>query len=140
MATPVRRKGRERALQALFSLEAVEPADLATGLARFWESVEDEADGSVRAFAEENVRGVVAEREAIDDAIQAQSANWRLDRMARVDRNVLRIGTWELLRSATPGKVAINEAIEVAKAFGGEGSPAFVNGILDRIAREAGKL
>lgn len=140
MTSPVRRRGRERALQALFSLETVAAADLPVGLARFWDSVEDEADGTVRAFAEEIVRGVVAEREAIDEAIQAQSANWRLDRMARIDRNILRVGVWELLRTETPGKVAINEAIEIAKAYGGEGSPAFVNGILDRVARSAGKL
>ena len=140
MTSPVRRRGRERALQALFSLEAVAPSDLPTGLARFWDSIEEEADGFVRAFAEEIVRGVVTDREAIDDAIQAQSANWRLDRMARIDRNVLRIGTWELLRTDVPGKVAINEAIEIAKAFGGEGSPAFVNGILDRVAKVAGRI
>jgi N utilization substance protein B len=138
--SPVRRRGRERALQALFSLENADAAELPTGLARFWETVEDEADGAVRAFAEEIVRGVVADREALDGAIQAQSANWRLDRMARIDRNILRVGAWELLRTETPGKVAINEAIEVAKAYGGESSPAFVNGILDRVARAAGRL
>jgi N utilization substance protein B len=137
---PVRRRGRERALQALFSLEAVPVEELPGGLARFWETVEDEGDPVVRSFAEEIVRGVVGDREAIDGAIQTHSANWRLDRMARVDRNVLRLGAWELLRTDTPGKVAINEAVEIAKAYGGEGSPAFVNGILDRIARDAGKL
>ena len=137
---PVRRRGRERALQALFSLETIAVEELSTGLARFWETVEDDGDPTVRSFAEEIVRGVVVDREAIDGAIQAQSANWRLDRMARVDRNILRLGTWELLRTEIPGKVAINEAIEIAKAYGGEGSPAFVNGILDRIAKGAGKL
>lgn len=140
MVVPVRRRGRERALQALFSLETATADELPAGLTRFWESVEDEGEPGVRAFAEEIVRGVVADREAVDGAIQAQSANWRLERMARVDRNILRVATWELLRTEIPGKVAINEAVEIAKAYGGEGSPAFVNGLLDRIARSAGKL
>jgi N utilization substance protein B len=135
-----RRLGRERAVQALFSLESVAADELAPGLSRFWDSVEGEKDGAARSFAEELVRAVIGRRVEIDGAIQAQSANWRLERMARVDRNILRVATFEILDGRVPAKVAINGAIEVAKAYGSEASPAFVNGILDKVAKAAGKL
>ena len=73
----------------------------------------------------------------IDAILQRASKNWRLERMARVDRNVLRLATWELrFAPEVPAKVVINEAIEVARRFGAAESPAFVNGLLDRIAQE----
>ena len=81
------------------------------------------------------VRGVAEHRRQIDDAIEGVSSNWRLDRMARVDRNVLRLAAYELLhRPDVPVKVAINEAIELGKKYGSESSGAFINGVLDRIA------
>jgi len=135
-----RHLGRQRAIQALFSLENAAPADLDQGLLRFWGSVEDPTSEVATSFAEELVRGVIGKRSEIDEAIQAQSENWKVERMARVDRNVLRLGTFELLFTETPGRVVINEAIEVARTFGAEGSPAFVNGILDKVARVAGRL
>ncbi len=135
-----RRRARERAVQALFSLEAVEAGELGQLLPRIWETMDAEPDRSSLAFAEELVRGVVGERAALDEAIQAESPGWRVDRMAKVDRNILRVGAFELLRVGTPARVAINEAVEIAKTFGAEGSPAFVNGILDKVARTAGKL
>ena len=86
-------------------------------------------------MAEELVRGVAANRRSIDDAIEGASANWRLDRMAKVDRNVLRLAVYELRhRTDVPVKVVINEAIELAKKYGAEGSGAFVNGVLDQLA------
>jgi len=140
MSTQQRHVGRERAVQALFSLEQTRPADVAQGLEHFWASIEDETGRFAKEFAEELVRGVSEHRDELDAAIQAQSENWRVERMARIDRNVLRVGAFELLHSDTPARVVINEAVEVARTFGGETSPAFVNGILDKLARAQGKL
>jgi N utilization substance protein B len=133
MAHPKRTKARERAVQALYQLD-VAASDLDEALARFWRSFEP-VEREVREQAEELVRGVAAHRHAIDEAIEAASANWRLDRMAKVDRNVLRLAVHELLhRPDVPVKVVINEAIELGKKYGSESSGAFVNGVLDRIA------
>jgi len=128
----VRREGRELALQALYSLE-LNPTNSKIMLQRFWENFQESA--AIREFAGELVEGVVANREVIQKRIKAQSKNWSLSRMAKVDLNILRIGVYELLfRSDIPKNVTINEAIEVAKKFGTEESPAFINGILDEIA------
>jgi N utilization substance protein B len=90
----------------------------------------------VRVFAKELVAEVTAHLAEIDAAIARHARNWRLERMAAVDRNVLRLAAYEILHGATPPAVAIDEAVELARRFGGERSPAFVNGILDAIARE----
>ena len=102
-------------------------------LSRFWRSFEP-VEKEVMALAEAIVRGVAAHRREIDDQIEQVSTHWRLDRMAKVDRNVLRLATYELLRTDVPVKVAINEAIELGKKFGSESSGAFVNGVLDKVA------
>lgn len=88
-----------------------------------------------RAFALDRVEGVERHREALDAAIRQVSTNWRMERMAVLDRNVLRLGAFEILYRAddVPRKVAINEAVELAKMFGARESGAFVNGILDRL-------
>ena len=133
MAAGKRTKARERALQALYQID-VASTDLEEALARFWRSFEP-VEREVRETAEALVRGVAAHRRQIDDAIEAVSVNWRLDRMAKVDRNVLRLAVHELLhRPDVPVKVVIDEAIELGKKFGSESSGAFVNGVLDRIA------
>ena len=88
-------------------------------------------------FARTLVAGVRRYREQIDLLIQQTADNWSLERMAPTDRNVLRLGAYEILYSDTPDKVAINEAIELAKRFGGTESPKFVNGILDRLMHNA---
>jgi transcription antitermination protein NusB len=130
--TARRTKARERALQALYQIDvAAEGIDEA--LAAFWKSFEP-VESEVRALAETMVRGVAEHRRQVDDAIEDASSNWRLDRMARVDRNVLRLAVYELLRTDVPVKVAINEAIELGKKFGSESSGAFVNGVLDKVA------
>ena len=130
--TARRTKARERALQALYQIDvAAEGIDDA--LARFWKSFEP-VEREVMALAEELVRGVARHRREIDDAIEGVSQNWRLDRMAKVDRNVLRLAVYELLRTDVPVKVAINEAIELGKKYGSESSGAFVNGVLDKVA------
>jgi N utilization substance protein B len=88
-----------------------------------------------RVFAKELVTGVTAEKPGLDAQIARHAQRWRISRMAAVDRNVLRLGAFELLHSDAPSAVVIDEAVELARRFGGERSPGFVNGILDAIAR-----
>ncbi|MBI1922396.1 MAG: transcription antitermination factor NusB [Geobacter sp.] len=127
----LRRKARELALQALYAIE-IEPAGIKKSES-FWEAFEAEAH--VLAFARELVQGVIANREELDRVIAEKSRNWSLSRMAKIDLNILRLAAYELLhRPDIPKNVTINEAIEIAKIFGTEDSPAFVNGILDEIA------
>jgi N utilization substance protein B len=134
-----RRRARECALQILYSQDALGAAGLDAAIADFWRGFDDERDPAVKSFAETLVRGATLHRDEIDAAIQKASKNWRLERMARVDRNILRLATYELKwQPDVPAKVVINEAIEVAKRFGTAESPAFVNGLLDRIAQELG--
>jgi transcription antitermination protein NusB len=136
-----RRNAREIALQVLYQLD-VQDAALSDeqGLALFWKHfAEVEHDASDRVFADELVHGVRSHLAEIDAAITSASKNWRLERMARVDRNLLRLAVYEIKFSRdVPAKVAINEAIEIAKRYGTAESPAFVNGILDRCLEEAG--
>jgi N utilization substance protein B len=135
---------REAALMVLFGVEAPDDKGLSIDeqLAHFWRGVAGDAeldpDLESRTYAETIVRGVVAEKPALDAAIKKASANWRLERMSRVDRNVLRLGTWELAHDV-PRAVAIDEAVELGKRFGTEDSGAFVNGVLERIATNLGK-
>jgi len=127
-----RTRARERALQALYQIDvAAEGIDDALG--RFWKSFEP-AEREVMDLADALVWGVARHRAAVDEAIERVSTHWRLDRMAKVDRNVLRLAVYELLETEVPPKVAINEAIELGKKFGSESSGAFVNGVLDKIA------
>ncbi len=132
---PARRtKARERALQALYQIDvAAEGIDDALG--RFWRSFEP-VEREVMSLAEALVRGVALHRRVIDDTIERVSTNWRLDRMAKVDRNVLRMAVYELLETDVPLKVVINEAIELGKKYGSESSGAFVNGVLDKVAAD----
>lgn len=127
-----RREGREFALQVLYSLD-VNPLSIGTALALFWE--EQRAPKGIREFAEILVMGVADHRAQIDGMIEQKSKNWSLGRMSKVDINILRLSVYELLYCTDiPVNVTINEAIEIAKKFGTEESPAFVNGILDEIA------
>ena len=132
-----RRSGREAALQMLFALEA-SGATAEETIALFWRNFEGDPEG--REYADAIVRGVDAARADLDARITTKSKNWRLERMTRLDRNLLRLGTWELLHSSeVPRAVVLDEAVELAKEFGSEKSPAFVNGVLAAIADEAGK-
>jgi transcription antitermination protein NusB len=125
----LRREGRELALQTLYALD-LNPVASNDSLRQLRENAQ--VPSTARNFAEELVKGVAANREVIDGKIVAQSKNWTITRISRVDLNILRIAIYELLfRSDIPKNVTINEAIEVAKKFGTEESPAFVNGILD---------
>jgi transcription antitermination protein NusB len=135
-----RRTGRERALQALYQLEMT-AATATEALEAAWSASEEGGvDPEAQRFAQELVRGVVEHREDIDRLIEQHSHNWRLDRMSRIDRNVLRLGIFELkYRPDIPKRVSLNEAIELGKNFGTEESSAFINGLLDRIALALGK-
>jgi N utilization substance protein B len=128
---------REAALQLLFGIEASgNTADQA--IYDYWREMPGDAEG--RDYANEIVRGVCADQEAADTLIRAASTNWRIERMTRVDRNLLRMGAWELRSHAeTPRAVIIDEAVELAKRYGAEDSGAFVNGILERIANDIGR-
>lgn len=132
-----RRRGREAALQILFSVDlaggAYDPA-----IRDHFEFLASSAEG--REFAQILVRGVAEHAAQIDDMIRKVSEHWRLERMPRVDRNILRLSAYELMfMPDVPRRVTLNEAIELAKRYAGEGSPGFVNGVLDRIATEVGK-
>jgi N utilization substance protein B len=140
--TGTRRRGRELALQALYQLD-VTGGDVQTGAGDLWRHFgEDEQPAHIeesRAFAAELVEGVVAMRPRLDELITASAAHWRLDRLSQIDRNILRLGAYEIVgRIDVPASVAIDEAIEIAKRFGSEDSPTFVNGVLDHIATVAG--
>ncbi len=127
-----RREGRELALQALYSLD-LNPMETRESLRLLREN--SRVAAAVRGFAEELVAGVMEHRAALDEKIGGQSTNWSISRITRVDLNILRIAVYELLfRTDIPKSVTMNEAIEVAKKFGTEESPAFINGILDVIA------
>jgi N utilization substance protein B len=134
-----RRKAREYALQLLFQLDIRKEKPSVTLFKRFW--ADEDPDEEVRAFAEEIVKGTFKHIRTINSQVLASAKNWNLDRMAVIDRNVLRLATYEILyRIDIPPSVTINEAIELAKKYGTDESGAFVNGILDSIARVAGKV
>jgi N utilization substance protein B len=129
----LRRESRELALQILYALDANPTVGIRETLQTFREEQTDVLS-RVREFAEGLVQGVQEHRTVIDEAIKARSKNWTLVRMPRVDLNVMRMATYELMfRGDIPKKVSINEAIEIARKFGDKESPAFVNGILDEI-------
>lgn len=130
----VRREARELALQLLYALD-LNPVDMEEGLRLSREN--SRAAEGVRLFAEELVAGVMANRVELDKKIAEKSKNWAISRMAKVDLNILRLALFELMfRNDIPRNVTINEAIEVAKKFGSEESPAFINGMLDEMAAD----
>jgi N utilization substance protein B len=127
-----RRRGRELALQALYQadLSGDEPGG---AVEEFWRHCD--AAPEACAFGRELAAGVLAERRRIDALIAESSEHWRLGRLPHVDLNILRVATWELLcRSDVPRSIVIDEAVEIAKRFGGADSATFVNGVLDHIA------
>jgi transcription antitermination protein NusB len=126
------RSGREAGLQLLFQCEVsnTEPGRAAELFFRHFE-----ADAEGQHYARALLTGTLRECATIDDIIRQASANWRLERMSRVDRNLLRMATYELMHAPdVPRAVILDEAIELAKSFGTEESPSFVNGVLNRIA------
>ncbi len=134
-----RTKARQLALQILYQIDITHDNSSAS-MDNFWHSQIQEVDSTVKEFALELVRGIQEYREIIDKKISQYAKNWELQRMAVVDRNILRQACFELLyRPDIPPKVAINEAIELAKRFSGIEAGKFVNGILDKIKKDIAK-
>lgn len=149
MMTGIRRRGREFALKAIYSLPD-QNLPIESIVENFWanfrfnddvlgEPIEDEKaslPSEVKKFADELILGVAEHVEDIDAAIDQYSTNWSLERMARVDLALLRMAAYELMyRHEVPGSVVINEAIEIGKRYGTSDTQAFVNGILDKISK-----
>ena len=144
-----RRRAREYALQALFQSDMAE-TEISRALNALWSGLLEDEDGSLGGrqadsseidFASSLATGVEQERNVLDRKIESCSTNWRMSRMPHVDRNILRMGAYELLfMEDVPAHVTINEAVELAKKYGTSESRGFVNGILDRLARESGVL
>lgn len=133
-----RRKAREYAFQFLFQFDFTGKKPGREELSEFWESKEEDAEG--REFIEAIVYGTIKHLSEIDAAVQKAAEHWVLQRMAAVDRNILRLATYELLyRRDIPSAVTINEAIEIAKRYSSTESASFINGILDSIAKGAEK-
>lgn len=131
-------RGRARALQLLYAWELTGETpveDVATGMARLMRP-----EPLVLDFAEALASRVVANVSAIDRLAAEAADNWRLSRIAVVERNILRLAIQELMDGSVPPKVAIDEAVQLAHWFGGAKAPGFVNGVLDRIARASGRL
>lgn len=134
-----RRKAREYALQMLFQLDFTARAYDKKDLEEFWSDKKEKSD--VKEFAVELVKGTLNNLEKIDAMIETVTENWLLKRMAAVDRNILRFAAYEILfRKDIPSAVTINEALEIAKKYSTTEAAAFLNGVLDRLAREAGKV
>ncbi|MEO8457257.1 MAG: transcription antitermination factor NusB [Chloroflexota bacterium] len=127
-----RHKGRTLAMQALFQLDVVghEPEH---SLDQLLEGFETSTE--TRAFASELVKGVLANRERIDEVLKETAPAFPIDQLAVVDRNILRLAIYEILiDNNVPMRAAINEAIELAKEYGGENSPKFINGVLGSVS------
>lgn len=141
MVAGVRRRGRWYALQVLYALDVgdgIDPEAASGAVDDYAGEFELELDDRSVQFARELVTGTVERLPELDDIVQSASRNWRVSRMARVDRNILRIAAYELRHAPeVPIKVVINEAVELAKRFGAADAPAFVNGLLDRVAQNA---
>ena len=132
-----RRSSRELALKFLYQSE-LNKGNIDEQMKLFLKR--NSSQEEVETFMLELVKSTLKQINEIDEIIQKFSDNWVLDRMTVIDRNILRMGTCELLFSfSTPPKVAINEAVDIAKKYGNEDSPEFINGILDKIYKEIGQ-
>jgi len=141
VSRPSRRQAREAALQLLYQVDLTgDSGD--KSFEAYWDSwAEADKDERTREFAEHLVRFVLTDGKRIDEAIDAAAKNWDLERFSRVDLNLLRLGVAELLGSPeVPPPVVINEAVEIAHRFSDEKAAAFINGVLDRVARDAGLI
>lgn len=129
----MRRQSREIALQILFQTEYAPQISFED----LFSIYEEQKDRSIIKYADDLVRGVQAHKIKVDEKIQEASRHWKIERMGGVDRNILRLSVFEMMFASEmiEPKVAINEAIEVAKVFGSKESAAFVNGILDQVVK-----
>ncbi len=123
-----RHEAREAILRLLYRLEF---KDVSLEELLSEEDLNDQED-----FVRERLRGIMAHREEIDHIIDRRAEGWGIDRLAAVDRNILRLGIYEILYTDIPPEVAIDEAVELAKEYGTENAPAFINAILDRVWKE----
>lgn len=134
-----RRKARECALQMLFAADVAKThGGVLTN--NYWNELgEEELDEKTRGFADAIVLGALRQLETIDDRIRTRAEHWRIERMAIVDRNVLRLAVYEFLYTDTPHTVVINEALEIARRFSSYEATQFINGILDAIKHDLEK-
>jgi len=133
-----RRQAREYALQILFRIDFTEKKINKGDFEEFWSDKKESRD--VKEFTEKLVRGTLDRLDEIDGMIERVAENWLLKRMAAVDRNILRFAVYEILyRDDIPSAVTINEAIEIAKKYSSTEAAAFLNGVLDKLAKERGK-
>jgi len=131
----LRRDAREAAIQFLYQYDAIKPANVEGALALFW--LQNEEPKNVQIFANDMVRGAIEKLPEVDAKIRTLADNWDFERLAAVDRNILRLAVYEMLfRPEIPPVVSINEAIEIAKKFSTTESGKFVNGLLDRVKKE----
>jgi transcription antitermination protein NusB len=134
----MRRRARARALQAVYAWDANGREGIAAATGRLWD---DLALGTEeREFATPLIRTLEARGSEIDEALGGVTTNWRLERLGGIERAVLRLAAAELLRSETPVRVVIQEAVLLAERFGSEESARFVNGIVDALARKMGRI
>lgn len=129
----MRRQSREIALQILFQIEYAPQISYENLISLF----EEQRDTSVISYADTIISGVQKSKEPIDQKIQEASRHWKIERMGGVDRNILRTAVFEMFyaQELLEPKIAINEAIEIAKIYGSQESAAFINGILDQVVR-----
>ena len=133
-----RRKARTVALQALYEIDCTTHAPALVIEQRL---AEQPLDDELSEFARRLVTGVIDQTATLDKLIQKHAPEWPLDQMALIDRNILRIAIWEFAAERqTPIKVAINEAVELAKLYGSDSAPRFVNGVLGALAAQHGEI
>jgi N utilization substance protein B len=133
-----RRRAREYALQILFQIDFKSQEVSRNDFEDFWLDKNESED--VRKFTEELVKGTIERLDEIDSRLEKVAENWVLKRMAAVDRTILRFAAFEILyRKDIPPAVTINEAVEIAKKFSSSEAAPFINGILDKLAKEMGK-
>jgi N utilization substance protein B len=131
----LRRDAREAAIQFLYQFDTHKPANVDEALVAFW--AQNEEPKNVRDFATDLIRGALEKLPEVDAKIRTLADNWDFERLAAVDRNILRLAVYEMLfRPEIPPVVSINEAIEIAKKFSTAESGKFVNGLLDRVKKE----
>ena len=131
----LRRDAREAAVQFLYQIDTHKPAEVDKALEEFWR--QNDAKQNVRDFANDLLRGALEKLPEVDAKIRTLADNWDFERLAVVDRNILRLAVYEMLfRDDIPPVVSINEAIEIAKKFSTAESGKFVNGLLDRVKKE----
>jgi len=134
-----RHRSRKRALQVLFEWD-MRREEIDRAIQHYYDSLyseEQEKQPKPDKFMEELARGTASQAGEIDRQIEARSANWRLERMAVVDRNILRLAIYELSRAEVPAVVIIDEALELARQFSNQESLSFINGVLDAVYKQA---